>query len=227
MRCFVHFDLTMCSSPQRHAIVIHQTFKKVFRTCGVLCILTLQMRYSPKRRAIFGHLNLKKRSGHAVFCTFWLDHVLLATAACPFWASELEKEVRPWGGLTWPCAPRHSGVPFLGIWTWKRSPAMRWFDLNMCFSPQRRAIFEHLNFKNWSGHAVFSTCWHTNALHATAARRFISVLNSYLRTHHFSEANFSNSRDHKSLNWKTQRFILRLCIFFLLPFSHLWLLSSD
>ena len=46
--------------------------------------------------------------------------------------------------LTWKCASRHSRVPFLNIGTSKMAPRM-WcfvhFDLNMCFAPQRRAIF--------------------------------------------------------------------------------------
>ena len=29
----------------------------------------------------------------------------------------------------------------------------------MCFSPQRRALFRHLNFQKWSGAGVFCTFW--------------------------------------------------------------------
>ena len=43
------------------------------------------MCFSPQRRAIFGHRNFKKWSENVVFCTFSLEHVLLATAACNFW----------------------------------------------------------------------------------------------------------------------------------------------
>ena len=42
----------------------------------------------------------------------------------------------------------------------------------MCFSPQRRAIFRHLNFKKWSAPEVFCTCWLGNALLSTAACNF-------------------------------------------------------
>ena len=31
------------------------------------------------------------------------------------------------------------------------------FDLEMCFAPQRRAFFRHLNFQKWSEVGVFST----------------------------------------------------------------------
>ena len=42
----------------------------------------------------------------------------------------------------------------------------------MCFSPQRRAIFRHLNRQKWSKHAVFCTFWLSNVLFATAACNF-------------------------------------------------------
>ena len=62
--------------------------------------------------------------------------------------------------LTWKCASRHSGVQFFNISTSKSGPNMQCFvhfDLEMCFSPQQRAIFQHLNFKKWSGADVFCT----------------------------------------------------------------------
>ena len=31
------------------------------------------------------------------------------------------------------------------------------FDLEMCFVPQRRALFRHLNFQKWSEHGVLCT----------------------------------------------------------------------
>ena len=78
----------------------------------------------PQRRAIFGHLNFQK----------------------------LQKRFAPqrraiFGHLNfknYKCASRHSGVLVLDIWTSKIVPRM-WcfahFDLQMCFGPQRRAIF--------------------------------------------------------------------------------------
>ena len=79
--------------------------------------------------------------------------MLLATAACNFSRSELQKVVRDrqfFSILSWKCASRHSGVHFFDIVTSKSGPKLRCFvhfDFKMCFSPQRRAIFEHLNFK--------------------------------------------------------------------------------
>ena len=82
--------------------------------------------------------------------------VLRATAACHFWTSELQKVARECSVLhilTYKCASRHSRVPFLNIGTSKMAPTM-WcfvhFDLQMCFAPQPRAIFEHRNFQNGS-----------------------------------------------------------------------------
>ena len=46
------------------------------------------------------------------------------------------------------------------------------FDWQMCFSPQRRAFFRHLNFKKWSRIVSFSTFSLPNVLFATAAYNF-------------------------------------------------------
>ena len=42
----------------------------------------------------------------------------------------------------------------------------------MCFAPQRRAIFRHLNFQKWSEHGVICTFWLRNVLRATTACTF-------------------------------------------------------
>ena len=105
--------------------------QKVVRECRVL--------FSLQRRATFRHRNFKKWSAPGVFCTFWLGNVLLATAACNFSTSQLQKAVRPWGVLhilTWKCASRYSGVQFFHIAPSKSGPNMQ-----MRFAPQRRAIF--------------------------------------------------------------------------------------
>ena len=62
--------------------------------------------------------------------------------------------------LTWKCASRHNGVHFFDIATYKSGPRLVCFvhvDLQMCFAPQRRALFRHLNFQKWSDAAVFCT----------------------------------------------------------------------
>ena len=42
----------------------------------------------------------------------------------------------------------------------------------MCFAPQRRALFRHLNFQKWSDNGVFCTFWLGNVLRATTACTF-------------------------------------------------------
>ena len=42
----------------------------------------------------------------------------------------------------------------------------------MCFAPQRRAHFQHLNFQKWSKPLVFLTFWLGNVLRATTACTF-------------------------------------------------------
>ena len=88
--------------------------------------------------------------------------------------------------FTWKCASRHRGVQFFDISTSKSGPNLTCFvhfHLKMCFSPQRRAIFRHLNFKKWSGADVFCTFSLENVLLATAACNFsTSQLQKVVRT---------------------------------------------
>ena len=66
------------------------------------------------------------------------------TLQCP-------KVVRSCGApyiLTSKCASRHNTVHFFHISTSQRAPSMMCFvhfDFNMCFAPQRRALFPHCN----------------------------------------------------------------------------------
>ena len=46
------------------------------------------------------------------------------------------------------------------------------FDLEMCFAPQRRALFPHPNLQKWLEHVVFCTFWLGNVLRATTACTF-------------------------------------------------------
>ena len=94
--------------------------------------------------------------------------------------SERPKVVRTWCVLyilTWKCASRHSGVHFCDIWTSKSGPRMVCFvhfDFEMCFAPQRRALFWHRNFQKWSEPGVFCTFWLRNVLRATTACTFLT-----------------------------------------------------
>ena len=92
--------------------------------------------------------------------------------------SEPPKVVRTWCVLyilTWKCASRHNGVHFFDISTSKSGPYMVCFvhfDLEMCFAPQRCALFRHLNCQKWSDNGVFCTFWLGNVLRATTMCTF-------------------------------------------------------
>ena len=79
------------------------------------------------------HLNVQKCSVPLSFLHFWLGNMHRATTACTF-----------------------------DIWTSKSGPRMVCFvhfDFEMCFAPQRRALFRYLNFQKWSDHGVLCTFW--------------------------------------------------------------------
>ena len=136
------------------------------------------MCFAPQRRALFQHPNFQKWREHVVFCTFWLRNVIRATTACTFSTSEPPKVARTCGVLyilTWKCASRHNDVHFFDISPSKSGPQLVCFvhfDLEICFAPQRRALFRHRNFQKWSGPGVFCTFWLRNVLRATTACTF-------------------------------------------------------
>ena len=160
--------------------------------------------------------------------------MLRATTACTFSTSQLPKVVRHWCVLyilTWKCASSHNGVHFLDISTSKSGPTLVCFvhfDLEMCFAPQRRALFRHLNFQKWSAPLVFCHFSLGNVRH-NGVQFFLSHLASWLRTRRFSEPTFrpSGATNH----WKNTvnrdfPIFSRIYIFFLLIFSLLTLLTS-
>ena len=141
--------------------------------------------------------------------------------------------------LTWKCASRHNGVHFFVIWTSKSGPRMVCFvhfDFEMCFAPQRRALFRHLNFQKCSGHQVFCAFWLANLLRATTACNFSSLIwpagsaPAALASLLFDPPEPQNATNH----WKNTVFrdfptFSRICIFFLLTLlsSNLSLLSAS
>ena len=75
---------------------------------------------------------------------------------------------------------------FFDIATSKSGPTLRCFvhfDFKMCFAPQRRALFRHLNFQKWSENGVLCTFSLRNVLRATTACTFsTSQLPKVVRT---------------------------------------------
>ena len=104
--------------------------------------------------------------------------MLRATTACTFSRSEFPKVVRTpiaCNMFTSKCASRRKGVHFLDIATSKSRPTLRCFvhsDFEMCFTPQRRALFGHRNFQKWSENGVLCTFSLRNVLRATTACTF-------------------------------------------------------
>ena len=118
--------------------------------------------------------------------------------------------------LTSRCASRHNSVRFFDISTSKRALKLVCFvhfDFEMCFAPQRRALFRHLNFQKWSEHGVFCTFWLRNLLRATgsAPAALASLLFDPPEPQIIGKTVF---RDFPTF--------LRACIFFLLTLSLLW-----
>ena len=165
------------------------------------------MCFSPQRRAILAHQMFEKCSETDVFCTFLLQNVRFRHSGVHFfdiWTSKSASET--WRALyifTSKCAFRHSGVQFFDIWTSKSAPKR---DVFCTFSLQ-------------------------NVLFATAACNFWFLLWAHdLRTRRFNRPTFGLTRH--TNHWKNTAFrdfsnIWRGCIFFLLTFALLHLLSAD
>ena len=119
---------------------------KTLMFCSLLTRCTIPCACHAKR-----HLNVQKRSVPHSFWHYWLRNVLRATTACTFWTSQTSKS-----GPSMVCFVH--------------------FDLDMCFAPQRRALFRHLNFQMWSDPGVLCTFWLCNVLRATTACNFSSLI---------------------------------------------------
>ena len=57
---------------------------------------------------------------------------------------------------------------------WSEHVVFCHFDFQLCFAPQRPALFRHLTFEKWSQHGVFCTCSLPNVLRATRACTFVT-----------------------------------------------------
>ena len=116
-------------------------------------LLTFDKVRNPSAYHAKRHLNLQKCSVPLSFLHFWLRNVLRATTACTFSTSQLPKVTRTWCVLYFwlrnvlrDISTSKSGLNLVCVVH---------FDFEMCFAPQRRALFRHLNFQKWSEHGVF------------------------------------------------------------------------
>ena len=157
-----------------------------------------KMCFAPQQRALFRHLKVR---------TWCVLYILISK-----------------------CASRHNGVRFFDISTSKSGPNLvcfAHFDFKMCFAPQQRALFRHLNFQKWSGARVCCTFWLRNVLRATT----VCIFSSLIWPAGSAPATLASllfDPPEPQIIGKTQCFATffptfsRTCIFFLLTLSLLW-----
>ena len=197
----------MCFALQRRALFRHffdiWTSKSGPRP-SVFNTFDLEMCFAPQRRALFRHLNFQKWSEPGVFCTFWLGNVLRATTACTFLTSQLPKVVRHWCFCTF----------------WLGNVLRATTACTFSTSQLQKVV------RGWC--VLYILTWKCASRH-NGVQFFISHLASWLRTRRFSEPTFRPSR--ATNHWKNTvnrdfPTFSRICIFFLLIFSLLTLLTS-
>ena len=178
---FNTFDLEMCFAPQRRALFRHRNFQK-WSENGVFCTFWLRNVLRATTACTFSTSQLPKvvrRWGVLYILTWKCASRHNGVHFFDISTSKSGPTLRCFVHLTWKCASRHNGVRFFDISTSKSGPTLRCFvhfDLEMCFAPQRRALFRHLNFQKWSEPLVFCTFWLGNVLRATTACNFSSLL---------------------------------------------------
>ena len=129
-------------------------------------------------------LNVQKCSERGVFCK------------CQFFAL-----------LTSKSASRHNGLHFLNISTSKGALNVVCFvhvDFKIYFAPQRRALFQHLNFQKCSGREVLLSFSLPNVLRATTACNFSSLICQMAPRPPLQRAYFSTLRSHKSFEKRSE-----------------------
>ena len=144
---FVHFHLQLCFALQRREIFPPPNFKECSEP-HTFCTFSLSNLLLATAACIFSSSELQKvlQTPHVLRISF--PHVLFATAACNFSTSELRKVLRNCHVLyifTSKYVFRHSGVHFFDRRTAKSASDLTCFvhfHFKMCFSPQRRAIFD-------------------------------------------------------------------------------------
>ena len=148
---------------------------------------------------------------------------------CTFSSYQLPKLLRTPQFLTQftsKSASRHNAVRFFNISTSTSAPnpsVFNTFYFQICFAPQRRALFQHLNFHKWSDGEVFCTFSLRNRLRATTASNFSSLISPDVSAPAaFSEPTFQPSgatQPRKNTVFRYFPTFSRTCIFFLLTLS--------
>ena len=161
-------------------------------TASYQCVLRFFHSSCPKYRAC----HEKVMPGHTKCCTC---HGKIISANLKIWGSKMEslsgnqrpdiltalmnmslvlrlpRKMQRFCTLTSKCALRHNGVHLFDISTSKSGPNMvcfGHFDFQICFAPQRRALFWQLNFQKCSEREMFLAFSLANVLRATTACNF-------------------------------------------------------
>ena len=199
---FYHFGFKICFARQRCHFFNMSTTNSAPNP-SVFTTFDVEMCFAPQRRALFQHLNFQKWSEAEASCI--VLHI-----------------------LTSKCASRHNSVHFCHILISKSAPKTPFFttvDFELCFAPQRRALFQHLNFQKCSEPSepirflpLLTKC----ASRHSAVQLFTSHLPRWLCARRFSTPTFRPSGATK--HWKNIVFrdfstFSRKCIFFLLILS--------
>ena len=184
-------------SPQRRAILRHPTFEKCSEDYSFLTFWLQNVLFATAA-SIFRHHNFKKCSETVSFLAFSLQNVFFATASCIFSTSHLQKVLRNWRVLY--------------IFTSK-------------------CAFRHSGLQKVLRDRQFFSIFTSKCVFRHSGVQFlISPLSSDLRTRRFNRPTFRLTRH--TNHWKNTAFrdfsnIWRGCIFFLLTFALLHLLSAD
>ena len=147
---FHTFDLERCFAPQRRALFQHLNVKKWSEPRSFLHFWLGKVLRATPACTFFQHLNVKKWSEpRSFFYTFDLETCFAPQRRALFQHLNVKKWSEPRSFLTlltWKGASRHNGVHFFfNIWRSKSGPnpaVFHTFDLERCFAPQRRALFE-------------------------------------------------------------------------------------
>ena len=168
----------MCFAPQRRALFRHLNLQK-WREHVVFCTFWLGNVLRATTACTFSTSQLPKVVRDRQFLTLLTSKCASRHNGVHFFDISTSKTPSVFNILTSKCASRHSCVHFFDISTSKSGPELRCFvhfNFEMCFAPQRRALFQHLNFQKWSKPVVFCTFWLGNVLRATTACTFSSLI---------------------------------------------------
>ena len=155
--------LTRCTIPCAGHAQTTSEHPKVLRTRQLFALLTWTCA-SRHNGVLFFDISTSK-SAPTLVCFVRFDfEICFAPQWRPlFRHRNFQKVLRRWCVfyiLTSKCASRHNGVHFFDSATAKSGPDLVCFvhfDFEMCFAPQRRALFQHLNFQKFFEHGVLCT----------------------------------------------------------------------